>query len=151
MSSLSLTGFGEGEVLPATASSVTRALARALARYLGGTPFVLGGYSSGGVLAHELTRFLGADRVRPEAVVCVDTYPVDAGPGSLPSRVRRRRSPRRDPDGGAGHPSAGAAEHVGESPSRLADTDIVRGCVEDITTRVGAVPRGPVVSDGSVR
>ncbi|MFJ5035904.1 SDR family NAD(P)-dependent oxidoreductase [Streptomyces sp. NPDC088560] len=77
VSSLSLTGFTEGEVLPTTASAVTRALAQALLRHIGEAPFVLGGYSSGGVLAHELTTHLQTCGVRPEAVVFIDTYAVD--------------------------------------------------------------------------
>ncbi|MFE9610944.1 SDR family NAD(P)-dependent oxidoreductase [Streptomyces sp. NPDC006012] len=77
VSSLSLAGFTEGEVLPDTASAVLRALAQALSQHLDGTPFVLGGYSSGGILAHELTRYLDDHAVRPEAVVLIDTYPVD--------------------------------------------------------------------------
>lgn len=77
VSSLSLSGFTEGDVLPATASAVTTALAQALLRHVGDAPFVLGGYSSGGVLAHELATHLQGRGVRPEAVVFIDTYPVD--------------------------------------------------------------------------
>ncbi|MET7695818.1 type I polyketide synthase [Streptomyces sp. NPDC005483] len=77
VSSLSLAGFTEGDVLPATASAVTRALARALLRHVDGAPFVLGGYSSGGALAHELATHLIACGTRPKAVVFLDTYPVN--------------------------------------------------------------------------
>ncbi|GGM22441.1 polyketide synthase [Streptomyces fumigatiscleroticus] len=77
VSSLSLAGFAPGEVLPETASAVTQTLAQALLRHVGTAPFVLGGYSSGGVLAHELARCLHSRGVRPEAVLFIDTYAVD--------------------------------------------------------------------------
>ncbi|MBO0820911.1 MAG: KR domain-containing protein, partial [Nocardiopsaceae bacterium] len=68
-------GFSETERLPATLDVATTILAAAAGDYLGGAPFVLAGYSSGGLLAHALARRLESAGVSPEAVVLLDAYP----------------------------------------------------------------------------
>ncbi|MET8544423.1 alpha/beta fold hydrolase [Kitasatospora sp. NPDC004799] len=71
-------GFGTGEPLPATPEAAVRALAAQTAQLAEGGPVVLVGHSSGGVLAHALTRYLEETGVPPVALVLLDIY----APGS---------------------------------------------------------------------
>jgi acyl transferase domain-containing protein/thioesterase domain-containing protein/aryl carrier-like protein len=75
--SLSLPGYGLGEALPASAGAATAVLAEAV-RAIDPRPIV-GGHSSGGLLAHAVAAQLEASGEPAEAVLMLDTYP----PGSL--------------------------------------------------------------------
>ncbi|NML53648.1 acyltransferase domain-containing protein [Streptomyces sp. R302] len=74
VSAVHLPGFAPGERLPASLDALTEAVAEAVRRRADGAPFVLVGYSSGGVLAHAVTAALEAEGTPPEAVVLLDTY-----------------------------------------------------------------------------
>ncbi len=67
-------GFGEGERLPATMDVAITMLAATVDTYVSGAPFVLAGYSAGGLLAHALARRLESTGVFPQAVVLLDAY-----------------------------------------------------------------------------
>ncbi|MFJ8637412.1 type I polyketide synthase [Streptomyces sp. NPDC093568] len=71
---LSLPGFRDGERLPATLEALVEASAQAVRRASDGTPFVLVGYSSGGIVAHETARLLESAGVFPDALILLDTY-----------------------------------------------------------------------------
>jgi polyketide synthase 7 len=68
-------GFGEGERLPASMDAAITLLATAVDDYAGGAPFVLAGYSAGGLLALALAQRLEKMGVSPQAVVLLDAYP----------------------------------------------------------------------------
>ncbi|MEU9032908.1 SDR family NAD(P)-dependent oxidoreductase, partial [Streptomyces sp. NPDC048383] len=70
-------GFLRGEQLPSTVDAVIEAQAEAVLAHTGGSPFVLLGHSSGGMLAHAVAGRLEAAGVFPEAVVLVDIYSHD--------------------------------------------------------------------------
>nr|WP_225848934.1 type I polyketide synthase [Streptomyces sp. HPF1205] len=74
VTALTLPGFGAGEPLPATLGAGAAALAEAVRSRAGNTPFVLVGYSSGGLLAHAVAACLEAGGLFPEALVLLDTY-----------------------------------------------------------------------------
>jgi pimeloyl-ACP methyl ester carboxylesterase len=75
VSALALPGFATGEPLPSSAEAVTRVVAANVLAMAEEEPFVLLGYSSGGLIAYatalQLERELG---VRPAGVVLLDTY-----------------------------------------------------------------------------
>ncbi|MFE6037785.1 type I polyketide synthase [Streptomyces sp. NPDC056452] len=71
---LSLPGFRDGEQLPASLDAIAEASAEAVRRCTDGEPFVLVGYSSGGVIAHEAVRRLEESGVFPDALVLLDTF-----------------------------------------------------------------------------
>ncbi|SNQ49807.1 Polyketide synthase family protein (fragment) [Frankia canadensis] len=74
-------GFGDGELLPASADLVIGMHADAVARAFPGRPAVLAGYSSGGWLAHATAAALEERGVRPAAVALLDTWlPTDQIP-----------------------------------------------------------------------
>ncbi|MGC5016852.1 type I polyketide synthase [Streptosporangium sp. DT93] len=73
---LPLIGFADGEPLPGTAEAATEAIAESVRRAAEGEPFVLVGYSSGGLLAYAAARRLEATGVRPAGLVLLDTYDV---------------------------------------------------------------------------
>jgi NADP-dependent 3-hydroxy acid dehydrogenase YdfG len=79
VSVLLLPGFADGEPLPANVAALLLAHASAVQRCAGGDPFVLVGYSSGGLVAHAVAAHLEAAGAGPAAVVLIDTYsPGDA-------------------------------------------------------------------------
>ncbi|MGW5106291.1 SDR family NAD(P)-dependent oxidoreductase [Nocardia sp. NPDC004123] len=79
---LSPIGCRTGEPLPATPTAALEALARTVLEAAQGDPFVLLGYSSGGLLAYLLTEHLeAAGGPAPASVVMLDTYRVDDGGG----------------------------------------------------------------------
>jgi polyketide synthase 7 len=81
-------GFREPERLPADLETAVRIMAAAIAGYAGQEPCVLAGYSSGGLLAHAVAHRLAEMGVFPQAVVLLDTYPLDCGrPGIVPSLI----------------------------------------------------------------
>ncbi|GAB2608919.1 polyketide synthase [Paractinoplanes abujensis] len=72
-------GFGRGEPVPASFAAAVRVLAAAVLEAAAGQPFVLLGFSSGGLLAHATTAYL-EDRGAPVAgVVLLDSYEVEPG------------------------------------------------------------------------
>ncbi|WSE34587.1 type I polyketide synthase [Amycolatopsis rhabdoformis] len=79
VSSFELPGFAEGERLPADRRTVVEVLADAAERHAGRGPVVLGGYSSGGILAHELALVLADRGHAPVGLVLVDTYELNDG------------------------------------------------------------------------
>jgi thioesterase domain-containing protein len=77
-------GFERGEPLPVSVGALTSALARSVLEAAEGEPFVLMGYSSGGLLAHGTAARLEEEFGLPAAgLVLVDTYRVtqEAGGG----------------------------------------------------------------------
>ncbi|CAI7977523.1 trimeric autotransporter adhesin [Frankia sp. Hr75.2] len=67
-------GFGDGELLPATADLVVDLHAETVAAHFPDTPVALAGYSSGGWLAHAVAARLEARGIHPSAVVLLDTW-----------------------------------------------------------------------------
>jgi NAD(P)-dependent dehydrogenase (short-subunit alcohol dehydrogenase family) len=67
-------GFLEGERLPANTGALVRAHASAVQRCADGAPFVLVGYSAGGLVAHAVAVQLETIGITPAAVVLIDTY-----------------------------------------------------------------------------
>ncbi|WSR02227.1 type I polyketide synthase [Streptomyces sp. NBC_01210] len=71
-------GFVPGEPLPADVDTLAVAHAESLLAHTDGKPFVLAAHSSGGMLAHSLVSRLESLGVRPQALVLMDIYPLDA-------------------------------------------------------------------------
>ena len=69
-----LPGFGDGELLPASWEVAIDALASSIARAASGKPFVLVGYSSGGLLAHSAVQALESRDIAPSGLVLLDTF-----------------------------------------------------------------------------
>ncbi|QSB16037.1 SDR family NAD(P)-dependent oxidoreductase [Natronosporangium hydrolyticum] len=96
--SLPVPGFQRGERLPSSAEVVVELLAAAVRETAAGEPFVLLGYSAGGILAQATAGHLERAGVAPVGVVLLDTYPVgsavaegdgDGGNGAaMPELVR---------------------------------------------------------------
>ncbi|MEU7404067.1 type I polyketide synthase [Streptomyces sp. NPDC044948] len=73
-----LSGFHRDEPLPASASVLVEALAEGVRQAADDAPFVLVGYSAGGVLAHAVAAHLEArGDTRPAGVVLLDTYTIE--------------------------------------------------------------------------
>jgi polyketide synthase 12 len=68
-------GFAEGEPLPATLDALISVQAENVRRSVDGTPFVLAGHSTGGLIAHALAVRLKTSGLPPAGVVLIDTYP----------------------------------------------------------------------------
>ncbi|MCL9760985.1 type I polyketide synthase, partial [Frankia sp. AiPa1] len=71
---LSLPGFGDGDLMPATWELAVEVLADTVIRELGDRPVALAGYSSGGWLAHAVASRLEARGGAPVAVILLDTW-----------------------------------------------------------------------------
>lgn len=68
-------GFARGESLPESFDAAVDVLAEAVLRTADGEPFVLLGFSSGGLLAHAtVARLERVHGVRPAGLVLLDTY-----------------------------------------------------------------------------
>jgi candicidin polyketide synthase FscB len=67
-------GFAAEEPLPATVEALISVHAENIRRSCDGAPFVLAGYSSGGLVAHALATHLQSAGSPPAAVVLIDTY-----------------------------------------------------------------------------
>ncbi|MFJ8752000.1 alpha/beta fold hydrolase [Streptomyces sp. NPDC102441] len=80
VAAVSLPGFLPGERVPGSLGALVDAAAEAVLRRAAGGPFVLVGYSSGGILAHAVAQRL-EERAHavPEGLVLLDTYPPDSG------------------------------------------------------------------------
>ncbi|MEE1769452.1 SDR family NAD(P)-dependent oxidoreductase [Streptomyces sp. JV185] len=70
---VSLPGYGTGELLPVSLEAAADRLAGTLLRRFDGRPFALAAYSSGGWPAHELVRRLEKAGAPPAALVLLDT------------------------------------------------------------------------------
>ncbi|REH53970.1 malonyl CoA-acyl carrier protein transacylase [Kutzneria buriramensis] len=79
VSALPVPGFARGESLPTTAEAAVSVLGEAVTQAAQGDPFVLLGYSSGGVLAYATAKHLASQGLRPDGVVLVDSYHVSEG------------------------------------------------------------------------
>ncbi|WP_051773295.1 type I polyketide synthase [Saccharothrix sp. NRRL B-16314] len=69
----SLPGFRGTEPSPGSWDAAVEVLAGSIRRAVGDAPFVLVGYSTGGVIAHSLAAAFEAAGVKPEGVVLIDT------------------------------------------------------------------------------
>ncbi|QFU87514.1 Phenolphthiocerol synthesis polyketide synthase type I Pks15/1 [Amycolatopsis sp. YIM 10] len=78
VTSLPIPGFATGESLPGSLTALVDALADGVRRAAGEDPFVLFGYSSGGLLAHATAARL-ADSSALSGLALVDSYRVTAG------------------------------------------------------------------------
>ncbi|TDD35455.1 SDR family NAD(P)-dependent oxidoreductase [Actinomadura sp. KC06] len=76
VSALPLPGFAPGESLPETAAVMTEAVAESVLRAAEGEPFILLGYSSGGLIAHMAARHLEKAGAGPDGLIMLDTYRV---------------------------------------------------------------------------
>jgi acyl transferase domain-containing protein/NADPH:quinone reductase-like Zn-dependent oxidoreductase/NADP-dependent 3-hydroxy acid dehydrogenase YdfG len=74
VSVLALPGFVDGEPLPATAEALMEMLADTIRRTAQGAPFILVGYSAGGIIAHALATHMEGDGIAPVGIVLIDTY-----------------------------------------------------------------------------
>ncbi|MFF9863753.1 SDR family NAD(P)-dependent oxidoreductase, partial [Streptomyces tendae] len=78
VSALNTQGFAAGEALPTGVEAVTATFAESILQAAEGEPFVLVGYSAGGIIAHEAAAYLERVKgVKPSGVVLLDTYQVD--------------------------------------------------------------------------
>ncbi|WP_438672317.1 alpha/beta fold hydrolase [Solihabitans fulvus] len=74
---LPLPGFLAGEPLPATVDAAASHLAAAVTAAVTDRPFALVGYSSGGLLANAVARRLAEQGRAPDALVLIDSRPLD--------------------------------------------------------------------------
>ncbi|MFJ1967235.1 type I polyketide synthase [Streptomyces sp. NPDC087903] len=80
VAAFSLPGYLAGERVPASLDALVEAAARAVRAHAAGRPYVLVGYSSGGLLAHAVARHLEThDPRRPDGIVLIDA----GGPETL--------------------------------------------------------------------
>jgi thioesterase domain-containing protein/acyl carrier protein len=80
-------GFGRGESLPATARAAIEVLAQSVLLAAEDEPFVVAGYSAGGVLAYAVAGYLERELgVPPAGVALLDTYPIGDNGKGLPLR-----------------------------------------------------------------
>jgi pimeloyl-ACP methyl ester carboxylesterase len=99
-------GFLEGEPLPASAEALVRSHANAVRKCADGAPFVLLGYSAGGLVAHAVAAQLETLGIAPAAVVLIDTYSpedsetwLEAKPGVEKTMLARNDDPGDDSRG----------------------------------------------------
>ncbi|WP_208641263.1 type I polyketide synthase [Micromonospora arborensis] len=78
--SVPVPGVATGEALPASADVVLRRLADAVLAAAGDEPFVLAGYSAGGILAQGVAQVLQDAGHAPQGLVLIDTQPVSRAP-----------------------------------------------------------------------
>ncbi|MFC9756302.1 type I polyketide synthase [Streptomyces sp. NPDC056921] len=71
-------GFGAGQDLPASRDILLRTHADTVLRTVGDRPFVLTGHSGGAMVANVLSLELARQGRAPDAVVLMDSYPVDS-------------------------------------------------------------------------
>ncbi|MFE0553683.1 type I polyketide synthase [Streptomyces pilosus] len=74
VSAVPMPGFADSESLPATFTTVVEGCARQIREAAGDKPYVLLGYSAGGIFAHATARLLEQTGTGPRAVVLLDTY-----------------------------------------------------------------------------
>ena len=84
VSAVPVSGFGSAERLPETPEAAIEALAASVLVAAEGEPFVVVGYSAGGLLAHVPAQHLEkVAGVAPAAVVLLDSYRADSGRNDL--------------------------------------------------------------------
>ncbi|MBQ0852011.1 SDR family NAD(P)-dependent oxidoreductase [Streptomyces sp. BH-SS-21] len=76
VTALPLPGFAAGESLPRSLDAVTEVIADSVAQAAEGDPYVLLGYSSGGLVAHAVASHLEAADAGPEGIVLLDSFQV---------------------------------------------------------------------------
>jgi thioesterase domain-containing protein/acyl carrier protein len=74
VSALASPGFGSEEKMPATGTALISMHADTITDFVGDTPFLLGGHSSGGLIAYEVARELIARGKTPRGLILLDTY-----------------------------------------------------------------------------
>lgn len=74
VSALASPGFRVGEKMPATGAALISMHADTVTDLAGDTPFILGGHSSGGIIAYEVAKELIARGRTPRGLVILDTY-----------------------------------------------------------------------------
>ncbi|WP_326825038.1 type I polyketide synthase [Streptosporangium sp. NBC_01756] len=79
VSAVPLSGFDPADSLPTTIEAAVAVVAESTILAAEGEPFVLVGYSAGGVFAMATARYLEAAGVRPAGVVLLDTYQSEGG------------------------------------------------------------------------
>lgn len=79
MFACSLPGYRDTEPAPGSWDAAVEVLADSITRAVDGAPFVLVGYSTGGVLAHSLAARFEEAGVQPVGVVMIDTPMPGAG------------------------------------------------------------------------
>ncbi|MFD9702986.1 SDR family NAD(P)-dependent oxidoreductase [Lentzea sp. NPDC059081] len=95
-------GFVAGQRVPADAAAVSEVMADVVRREAGRQPFVLVGYSSGGLVAHAVANRLEQLGLAPAGIALIDVYPsgentADAVlPGLLGGLLDDRRRPPED-------------------------------------------------------
>ncbi len=89
VSALHLPGFQPRSPLPERFDAVLEELADTTIEHAAGTPFVLLGHSSGGLIAHALAARLETLAHPPRAVVMIDTYPTSASATMLSRAMSR--------------------------------------------------------------
>jgi mycoketide-CoA synthase len=67
-------GFAAGEPLAATTEALVAVHSESIRKSVGDAPFVLAGYSSGGLVAHVLAARLSALGIAPTGIVLIDTF-----------------------------------------------------------------------------
>ncbi|WP_211258809.1 SDR family NAD(P)-dependent oxidoreductase, partial [Spirillospora albida] len=92
---VALPGHGTGDPLPADLDALLAAVTAGVRAAAGTGPYVLGGYSSGGLIARIAAARLAAEGAAPAAVATIETAPYDdafldtAGPGLLAAMADR--------------------------------------------------------------
>ncbi|QQM45061.1 SDR family NAD(P)-dependent oxidoreductase [Streptomyces liliifuscus] len=79
VSALPMPGFAAQDRLPETADAVVEVFGRSVQEAAGDDPFVLLGYSAGGIFAHGVASWLESAGRPPAAVVLLDSYRADGG------------------------------------------------------------------------
>ncbi|MBV1938522.1 SDR family NAD(P)-dependent oxidoreductase, partial [Streptomyces sp. BV286] len=79
VSALPMPGFAAQDRLPETAEAVVEVFGRSVQEAAGDDPFVLLGYSAGGIFAHGVASWLESAGRPPAAVVLLDSYRADGG------------------------------------------------------------------------
>ncbi|WP_018653754.1 type I polyketide synthase [Actinomadura flavalba] len=77
VSAIALPGHGTGEPLPADLDALLTAVTTAVRAAAGTGPYVVGGYSSGGLVARLAAARLAAEGAAPAAVATIETAPFD--------------------------------------------------------------------------
>jgi thioesterase domain-containing protein/NAD(P)-dependent dehydrogenase (short-subunit alcohol dehydrogenase family)/aryl carrier-like protein len=98
-----LSGFEAGDRLPETPEAAIEALAASTLEAADGEPYVLLGYSAGGILARVTARHLEETAGAPPAgLVMLDSYRTDAGRSDLDQGMVRTMLDKEDAFGGFG-------------------------------------------------
>ncbi|HXS47866.1 MAG TPA: SDR family NAD(P)-dependent oxidoreductase, partial [Solirubrobacterales bacterium] len=77
VTALPQSGFGPGELVPATLGAAVETHAETVRRLAGDRRFVLVGHSTGGLFAHSVAQRLDEMGIPPAAVVALDSYRAD--------------------------------------------------------------------------